>query len=86
MTEFNKNKPEIGQDMCYPYDYGFQYLTRIRKNIANMWLKEINYTHTFPSGGVWLNKKAIVVDIIDEYKIIAVYNHDGHYYLMKLEF
>jgi len=85
MTEFNKNKPEIGQEMCYPTAWhGFSNVTKIPKSVADMWLKEIGYIHNDPYNK-WLNKQAVVVRVEYGYKVIAVYKHDFSYWIIKLE-
>lgn len=88
-SSFNKDHPEIGQEISYPTSYeNFSYVCRIPEDVARAWLKTINYSFSpdgqdAPVGNwVWDNKTAIVVAMRHEMPI-AVYHHDDNFWLIS---
>ena len=87
-SSFDKNHPEIGQELAYPTSYeNFNYLCRIPEDAARVWLKTINYAFK-PDGQddplcnwAWENKLAIVVAMHHEIPL-AVYQHDDSFWLV----
>uniref|UniRef100_A0A6M3LNS7 Uncharacterized protein n=1 Tax=viral metagenome TaxID=1070528 RepID=A0A6M3LNS7_9ZZZZ len=80
VARYNKNNMEVGDFGSYASDYGFSRFMEISEDIAVKFLSEIGSDKDITRE----NKLFVVVKVTNS-RIIAVYHHDFHYYLMELK-
>ena len=79
------NDFEVGDVLTYPVSHGFRRSCRIPEAVAKLWiqLEEFDFNNY---SNEWMNKMALVVDVEDfSGKAVALYNHDGKYFVTTRE-
>ena len=75
-------KLEVGYRGTYPEDFpGWRTVTELPKDVAIFWADRFIQNPEKKLGFGWLNKLYIIVEV-DHDKAVALYNHDGFYYVL----